>query len=41
MDSACGRPSVLLQPAPDDDILRERETYKSVAAVVLLLLFGL
>ncbi|KAK6001607.1 hypothetical protein QM012_002938 [Aureobasidium pullulans] len=28
MASACGRPSVLLQPAQDDDVQRERETYK-------------
>ncbi|CAD0093626.1 unnamed protein product, partial [Aureobasidium vineae] len=28
MASACGRPSLLLHPASDDDALRERETYK-------------
>ncbi|KAG9820435.1 hypothetical protein KCU77_g16662, partial [Aureobasidium melanogenum] len=28
MASACGRPSLLLQPARDDDVQRERETYK-------------
>lgn len=33
MDSACGKPSIHLQPASDDDVLRERETYKSVVAV--------
>ncbi|KAI4716275.1 hypothetical protein E4T48_07535 [Aureobasidium sp. EXF-10727] len=32
MASACGRPSLLLHPASDDDALRERETYKSVIA---------
>lgn len=39
MASACGRPSILLQPALDDDVQRERETYKSVVAVVLSLSF--
>ncbi|KAI5273796.1 hypothetical protein E4T47_03080 [Aureobasidium subglaciale] len=28
MASACGKTSILLQPAPDDDVLREREAYK-------------
>ncbi|THY92074.1 hypothetical protein D6C92_06000 [Aureobasidium pullulans] len=28
MASACGMPSPLLQPASDDDVLREREAYK-------------
>ncbi|KAG9950097.1 hypothetical protein KCU85_g3815, partial [Aureobasidium melanogenum] len=28
MATACGRPSLLLQPAQDDDVQRERETYK-------------
>jgi hypothetical protein len=37
MASACGRPSLLLQPAAEDDVLRERETYKSVIPVVLFL----